>query len=289
LPSATISSAPQTESAIIEDDDNTPPCPVPAVHTSCPTIIHDDDDAPPIVRCPQTQAQLSTQAKSHLINIVIQDNLMPNCSFAIKPQKLHHGYAQATQALVVRTYVLGTDSTCFIGAIINEETGNTLEYCQLIKISKYWGVWTCSFVNELGQLFQGICKHKGTNTRFFIKKLDVPKGRTYMYGHIVCNYCPQKDEPHRTWLTMGGDSIDYPWEKSMPTANLTTAKLLLKSTFYTPDATFYSIDLANFYLNTPMECYEYMHLQLDILPHKIINKYRLTNVVYSDRWVYVKI
>ncbi len=88
---------------------------------------------------------------------------------------------------------------------------------------------------------------------------------------------------------MGGDSIDYPWEKSMPTANLTTAKLLLKSTFYTPDATFYSIDLANFYLNTPMECYEYMHLQLDILPHKIINKYRLTNVVYSDRWVYVKI
>ncbi len=43
------------------------------------------------------------------------------------------------------------------------------------------------------------------------------------------------------------------FNKSMPTANLTTAKLLFNSTISTPGASFYGIDLANFYLNTPME------------------------------------
>jgi hypothetical protein len=61
--------------------------------------------------------------------MVIQENLMPNCSLAIKPHKLHHGYLQAAQALEVQTYVLSADSTCFIGAIIDEETGDT-QLCQ---------------------------------------------------------------------------------------------------------------------------------------------------------------
>ncbi len=88
---------------------------------------------------------------------------------------------------------------------------------------------------------------------------------------------------------MGGDCIDYPWDKSMPTANLTTAKLLFNSTTSTLGASFYGIDLANFYLNIPMECYEYMHRWLDILPQEIIDKYGFTNIVDTNRWVYDKI
>ncbi len=149
-------------------------------------------------------------------------------------------------------------------------------------------IWTRSIANELRRLFQRICKHKGTNTCFFIKKSDVLKGCTYTYGCIVCNYCPQEDEPHRTWLTLGGNRIDYPWNKSTLTANLTTAKLLFNSTISTPGASFYGINLANFYLNTPMECYEYMRLRLDILPQEIINKYNLTKIVDANVWVYVK-
>jgi hypothetical protein len=38
---------------------------------------------------------------------------------------------------------------------------------------KYQDIWTHSFANELGWLFQGIHKHKGTNTCFFIKKSDI--------------------------------------------------------------------------------------------------------------------
>ncbi len=69
--------------------------------------------------------------------MAIQDNHIPNFSLVIKSHKLHHGYSQATQALVVRTYVLVTDSSCFISAIIDKNTDDTLEYCQLIKIPKY--------------------------------------------------------------------------------------------------------------------------------------------------------
>jgi hypothetical protein len=75
----------------------------------------------------------------------------------------------------------------------------------------------------------------------------------------------------------------------MPTADLTTAKLLFNSTISTPGASFYGIDLANFYLSSPIECYKYMRLWLDILPPKIIHKYGLTYIVDADGWVNVKI
>jgi hypothetical protein len=88
---------------------------------------------------------------------------------------------------------------------------------------------------------------------------------------------------------MGDDCIDFPWIKSMPTANLTTAKLLFNSTISTPGASFYGIDLVNFYLNTPMERYEYMRLWLDIPPQEIIDKYNLTKIADAIGWVYVGI
>ncbi len=83
--------------------------------------------------------------------MVIQDNHIPNFPLVIKPHKLHHGYSQAAQALVVWTYVLGTDSSCFIGIITNKDTGDTLEYQKLIKIPKYQDIWTHSFANEVGR------------------------------------------------------------------------------------------------------------------------------------------
>ncbi len=53
-------------------------------------------------------------------------------------------------------------------------------------------------------------------------------------------------------LTVGGDLINYPGNISTPTADLTTAKLLINWTISTPEAIFLGINLANFYLNTPL-------------------------------------
>jgi hypothetical protein len=110
-----------------------------------------------------------------------------------------------------------------------------------------------------------------------------------MYGCICCNFCPQKEEQHCTRLTVGSDCIDYPGNKATPTANLTTAKLLIYSTISMPGAIFLGIDLANFYLNTSMPNPKYMRLQLAIIPEEIIVAYNLHELATPDGWIYIEI
>ncbi len=88
---------------------------------------------------------------------------------------------------------------------------------------------------------------------------------------------------------VGGNCIDYPGNKAIPSADLTTAKLLINSTISTPGPKFLGIDLANFYLNTPMPNPEYMGLHLDIIPEEIIIAYNLRDLVEPNGWVYVEI
>ncbi len=205
-----------------------------------------------------------------------------------------HGYVAATRALLVHTYNLVPTTLMdtpinFIGAIVDDITGDVLEYRHLIKSDKHKNIWQRSFANELGRLFQGICDIKGTNTCFFIAKEKVPKNKCATYGGICCNYRPQKDEPHQTRLTVGGDRITYAGNKSTPTADLLTAKLLINSTMSMPNARFYSINLTSFYLMTPMVDFEYMQLRLYLIPDEIIDKYHLRNLVDDQGWVYVEI
>jgi hypothetical protein len=67
------------------------------------------------------------------------------------------------------------------------------------------------------------------------------------------------------------------------------AKLLISSAISSPGAKFLGIDLANFYLHTPMPNPQYMHLCLNIIPNKIIIHYNLRNIVTPDGWVYIEI
>ena len=57
----------------------------------------------------------------------------------------------------------------------------------------------------------------------------------------------------------------------MPTVNLLTVKLLLNSIISSPGAKFLTIDIKNFYLNTPMKRFEYMRLKLSDLPEDFLN------------------
>jgi hypothetical protein len=109
------------------------------------------------------------------------------------------------------------------------------------------------------------------------------------YSCIYCNFFPQKEEQYPTRLTVGGDCIDYPGNKATPTSNLTSAKLFINSTISMPGVIFLGIDLANFYLNTPMPNPKYMCLQLDIIPKEIIVAYNLRELVTPHSWVYIEI
>ena len=147
----------------------------------------------------------------------------------------------------------------FAYAVVDPDTGKSLEYRHLIQQAATKDKWVTSFANKLGRLAQGVGnRHKGTDTIFFIPHNAVPAGRKVTYGRIVVALRPMEKEVEYTRLTVGGNLIDCPGDVSTKTADLTTAKILFNSVVSTPDAKFMGIDLKNFYLNTPMERYKYM-------------------------------
>ena len=104
----------------------------------------------------------------------------------------------------------------------------------------------------------------------------------------VSAYRPEKANPYRVRWTVGGDQVDYPFDVSTKTADLTTAKLLFNSVLSMPDEKFLTADLKDFYLGTPMSQYEYMRIPIWILPDDIINQYNL-KPLFHNGFVYVEI
>jgi hypothetical protein len=138
-----------------------------------------------------------------------------------------------------------------------------------------------STANEINRLYN-------TNTIRFIRRSAIPQGRKVTYGSFVLDIKDHKEERERTRLTVGGDQIEYPGDKSTRTAGLTTAKILINSVISTKDAQFMVIDINNFYLNTPLGRFEYMVINLASLPQKTIEKYDL-NELTQDGKVYIGI
>ena len=131
----------------------------------------------------------------------------------------------------------------------------------------------------------------GTNTIFFIPKKDAPvdRWRNVTYGRIVVNYRPEKTDPYCTRLTVGGNRVNYPGDCGTPTVDLLTVKLLFNSVISTPNAKFMTIDIKDFYLNTPMARSEFMRLKLSDLPDNVITHFNLQEKATSNGWVYVEI
>ena len=175
-----------------------------------------------------------------------------------------------------------------INAVLNEETGELMKYRQVMKCPKYQKLYAKSYSKELGRLSQEIPGVvNGTNTIFFIDKTDVPAERwkDATYGHVVVNYRPEKWDPYRTCLTVGGNLIVYPGDCGTPTVDLLTVKLLLNSVISTPDAKFMTIDIKDFYLNTPMDQFKYMKLKLSDLPENFVKLYNLASKVDKNSFV----
>jgi hypothetical protein len=103
-----------------------------------------------------------------------------------------------------------------------------------------------STANEINRLYN-------TNTIRFIRRSNIPKGRKVTYGLFVVDIKDHKEEKERTRLTIGGDQIEYPGDKSTRTADLTTAKIIINRVISTLGAKFLVIDIKKFYLNTPLD------------------------------------
>jgi hypothetical protein len=166
-------------------------------------------------------------------------------------------------------------------AVICPDTGKSLKHNELITKLRYRIKWMRSTANEINRLYN-------TNTIRFIQRSNIPKGRKVTYGSFVVDIKDHKEERERTRLTVGGDKIEYPGDKSTRTAGLTTAKILINSVISTMGAKFLVIDIKKIYLNTPLGRFEYMVINLSSLPQEKIDKYDLLNLA-QDRKVHIEI
>jgi hypothetical protein len=182
---------------------------------------------------------------------------------------------------------------CEMANSVIGENGELLEYRHLITNETTRATWMHSYENEIGRLAQGMPgQNTCTNTIFFIKRNQVPHDRAkdVTYGLITTLIRPEKiDEPNRTSLVAGGNRVHYPGDAGTPTADLLTIKLLLNSIISTPNAKFMTMDIKDFYLNTPMARYDYMRLRLADMPKDVIAHYKLDEIATPDGYIYCEI
>ncbi len=90
-------------------------------------------------------------------------------------------------------------------------------------------------------------------------------------------------------MVAGGNIVHYPGDAVKPTADLLTVKLLINSTISTPNAKYMTMDIKDFYLNTPMTHYKYTKLKIADMPEDVIKHYQLIDLATPDGNVYCKI
>jgi len=134
-------------------------------------------------------------------------------------------------------------------AVLDNKTGDLLEYRHLMKHPKYKDVWTKSFGKEIRRLATT------TETIFFIRKEDIPSDRKgdETYARIVGVFCDGKKDIYRTRVTMGENLVNFPGDCRTPTADLLTVKLLLNGIISSTNAKFMTLDIKDFHLMTPMK------------------------------------
>ena len=174
----------------------------------------------------------------------------------------------------------------YANAVLHPTSGKPMSYDQLIKDPITKDIWTrATMTTELARLAQGLKDVTvGTNTVFYLTHAEIkniPEDRTVTYGRIVVDYRPQKKDPNRVRITVGGNLIKYPGEVTTRTAEMTTSKMLWNSVLSTTDAKYCCADVKNFYLETPMERYEYMRLPVHLIPAEFLKAYNLQNKIFK--------
>ncbi len=111
---------------------------------------------------------------------------------------------------------------------------------------------------------------------------DVPPNRRATYVNPVCSE-KEKDTgavKFRMRATIGGNQIDYPYNKTAVTANLESIKILLNA-MISDDAGFATMDLEDFYLGTPLPHPEYIRIPTRFIPPKGIAYYKLGQFLHK--------
>ena len=169
--------------------------------------------------------------------------------------------------------------------MVHPDTGETVtQYNKLANDhnnAELRELWRTGFGKEVGRMAQGDDKTNtpGTNCMFVMSHAQIAKmhaeGRVPTYARVVVDFRPQKEDPNRVRITAGGNLIKYPGELTTRTEDLTTTQIVWNSVISTEGAKYACLDVSNFYLETPMNRYEYMKMPLSIFPSWTRKQYNL--------------
>ncbi len=111
---------------------------------------------------------------------------------------------------------------------------------------------------------------------------EIPLDQVVTYVNPVCVEKLNDDSSlkFRTRLTIGGDRIIYPYDKSAVTADLESWKILLNY-MVSENANWSTIDLTDFYLGTPLPHPEYIRIPTAMIPERVRKLYDLDQYITS--------
>jgi Reverse transcriptase (RNA-dependent DNA polymerase). len=153
-------------------------------------------------------------------------------------------------------------------------------------------IWLKAMSTEIGRLAQGVPGQtgQGTHTIGSIPPLTHPNRKIRHLCQNRIRHPPStKEDPNRIRITVGGNLLHYDHDTGTPSADLTTTKLFLNSVISANDARFITLDVKDFYLNTPMPEYEYMKILLRLLPEEVITHYKLRDLAEGGEYAYMQI
>ena len=87
---------------------------------------------------------------------------------------------------------------------------------------------------------------------------------------MIADFRPQKPNPHRIQITVGGSKISVYYDIGTPTADLSTAKILINSILSTRGAKWDGFDLMNMYLNIDLNDYENLRVHTSQITEEFI-------------------
>ena len=106
---------------------------------------------------------------------------------------------------------------------------------------------------------------------------------------MVADFRQQKPDPHQIRITVGGSKILVDYNIGAPTADLSTAKILINSTLSTQGAWWAGFDLMNMYLDTNIKDYDNLRFHTYQTSEEFIQEYNLQQYVTPNGWVFLEI
>ena len=243
--------------------------------------MHPNIIEPNILTSP-TNSKRIPMARSHIISQesinLVTNNVYGYTSNRWLPDKF---ITASPTAKPTNAYDVELEHCCAL--VVHPLPGVTItQYRKLANDPVTSDIWKeHEFGKEFGRMSQGD-NRSGTKVKNCILFMTYDKiaqmrekGKKPTYARVVVVFCPQKEDPNRVRITVGGNLIKYAGELTTRTADLTTAKMVWNIVISTEGAKFMGLDIGDVYLETPMEEYEYMLMPLHLFPQHTIDQYKL--------------